>query len=379
MGATVSRASLPTEFYDRTSALVARAPLPQFTFAEMVYAAVMRAELMRVGPDAFRLMQGRGVSDQGAPYPDLETMQLILSEKLPGAQAILVADELADGPGHTIRINRPVFSGGGYSFASRRLGAGGTISTTPITVQDEQVAITIQTSTGPMSASGTVTQPYAINRRDSQRSVHSLVDRVAQALKYDRNKMLDTAVAALFDSPSSVIYPGDPSGSLDSSGTTGDAAALPVPGDRPFSLEVLMRAIKVLQVANIPHFTDGVYRAVITPTQAMQLALDPLWRQQAKELPERNILRASAVGRIPGVEVYASNSISVDTSTVSGNSINHGVVFGPGMVGYVAGRDGCFVANSTNDNYGNDTLVIWQCDEGAAVVDNRFGVGIHSD
>ena len=87
----------------------------------------------------------------------------------------------------------------------------------------------------------------------------------------------------------------------------------------------------------------------------MQLALDPLWRQQAKELPERNILRASAVGRIPGVEVYASNSISVDTSTVSGNSINHGVVFGPGMVGYVAGRDGCFVANSTNDNYGNDT------------------------
>lgn len=374
MPAVIGRVSLPTEFYDRTSAQIARQPLPDFTYAQMLFAANARAELMRVGPEAFQLVAGRGVQDQGAAYPDFKTMQAVLNDELSVAKAILVSDELATGPGHTLRINRPVYSGGGYTFNSRRIGAGGSISTTPITLTDEQVSITIQTNVGPMSASGTGPQPYPISRMDAQRSIHSLVDRVASSLRYDRYALIDGQMAALFDSCSTTLYPGDSANALSS-----DTTAFQAAGDRPFSLELLMRAIESLKVAKIPRFDDGKYRAILTPHQATQLSLDPLWRQSAKELPEKNILMSQHIGSIANVAVYESNSNAIDTSTVSGVSIQHGVVFGPGMVGYAGTAEGCRVANSTADNYGETGLVVWIAYEGATVVDNRFGVAMHSD
>ena len=375
MSATIGRVSLASDFYDRTSVVIARQPLPDFTYAQMLFAASARAELQRIGPEAFSLVAGRGVQgDDGAPYPDFTTMQAVLNETLSVAEAIMVSDELATGPGDTIRINRPIFSGGGYTFASRRIGAGGVISTTPITVSDEQVSITIHKNVGPMSASGTGPQPYPISRKDSKRSVHSLVGRVSAALRYDRFALIDGQFASLFDSGSSTLFPGDEAGAI-----TTDAAAFVVNGDRPFSYELLLRGVETLKVAKVPRFSDGKYRAILTPHQSKQLQLDPVWKQSSKELPEKNILMANHIGTVGNVIVYESNSNTIDTSTVSGVSIQHGVVFGPGMVGYAGTAEGVRVEPSTQDNYGEDALVVWICYEGASTIDNRFGVALHSD
>ena len=69
-----SRIQLPAEFYDRTSEVVLRQPLPQYLYAKLVYAAAAKAELLRVGPDAFTSM-GRGPSSQGAAYPAPATLE----------------------------------------------------------------------------------------------------------------------------------------------------------------------------------------------------------------------------------------------------------------------------------------------------------------
>ena len=79
------------------------------------------------------------------------------------------------------------------------------------------------------------------------------------------------------------------------------------------------------------------------------------------------------------IEVYPCQTNVVDTSTVAGVSINHAVMFGPGMVGYAPTAEGVRIARANEDNYGEDNLVQWICYEGAAVLDGRFAASAHSD
>lgn len=381
MSIVLGRSTLPSEFYDRVSKIIAKQPLPEFTYARIAYLSNMSAELGRIGPEEFRGVFTGAMKDGGEAYPELTTMQLMLNgdRTTAMASAIMTADEIATGPGHTIRIPRPVFSGGGYTFAARRIGPGQTVSTTPIGVTDQEVSITVERHMGPYASGGTAVQPFAVSEAEARRSVHSLVQRAVRGLQYDRNAMLDAGLAALFDNWSTVIYPGDPAGALNSSGTTGDAAAFTNPGNRPFSLEGLKRAATILKIANIPRFADGTYKSIITPKQAEQLELDPLWVKASSMHKENNPLFMNYIGRVGDLEVFSSNSNTVDTTTVSGSTINHAVVFGPESVGYASTAEGCHVRQSSQTNYDQEALIVWVCDEGATQLNNTFGVGIHSN
>ena len=46
---SISRVTLPNEFYDRTSAVMLRQPEPQYLYAQLVYLADLNAEFRRVG------------------------------------------------------------------------------------------------------------------------------------------------------------------------------------------------------------------------------------------------------------------------------------------------------------------------------------------
>lgn len=376
-----SRNDLPTEFYDRTSERVLRAPLPQFLYARLVAAAAAQSELKRLGADSFTML-GRGPSMAGASYPDLAgNLDQLVTDEI-RSDAVLVTDELAEGRiGHTIRINRPIFAGGGYTFAQRAFSAQQKLSLVPIGLSDEQVSITIQRNAGPMSASGSVSQPYFISRMDSQRPVHSLVERVGAALQYDRNALIDGQFATFFDSSSNaLIFPGDSNDQLPT-----DASAWPVVpsgSSRPFDLETVLRMEQRLHDAKIPRFNNGRYMLFVTPKQLRQLASDPQYRGQAAYIAERNLLSTGATGTLVvngAIEVYPCQTNVVDTATVSGVSINHAVMFGPGMVGYAPTAEGVRIARANEDNYGEDSLVQWICYEGAAVLDGRFASAAHSD
>lgn len=382
MAPTIGRATLPSEFYDAVSKVVASTPLPEWTYARMIYAASMQAQIMRMGPENVRgiFRQDMGASS-GMPYPDLSLMQMIINKDPLAAfsEAIMVSDELATGQGHTLKIPRPVYTGGGYSFAARRIGPSQKISETPITITDENISITIERHSGPFAAGGTEPQPVSVSEADMKRSIHSVIDRVSNTLQYDRNALLDAGIASLFDNWELVIYPGDPNGLLNSSGTAGDAAALPTAGSRPFSLEVIKRAETRLIQRNIRRFSDGTYKCIITAKQAEQLALDPLFVRLSAYINEKNPLVSQSIGRVGNVDIYVSNSNAVDTTTVGGVSIQHGVVFGPGSVGYAHTAEPAHTRQAGSTNYDQQALLIWVCDEGASQLDNRFGVGIHSN
>jgi hypothetical protein len=231
-----SPAWLPSEFTEITSALMLKAPVKQFLYANMVYMADAQAQL-RADPSSFEWVSGRGVpaTAGGAPVPPLESMQLMLADNIRG-EVIITSDELANAPGSVVKINRPVFTGGGYTFAQRAVGSGQTMSTTPISLTGEQVPITINRYSGPFAAGGTVPQPYGIDRFQAMQSVHSLSAKVAQYLQYDRDALLDNGIATLIDNPASgaVLYPGDPNNTLSS-----DASAFITDGDCAVSQEFL--------------------------------------------------------------------------------------------------------------------------------------------
>lgn len=376
----ITRATLPAEFYDRTSAMMLVQPEPQYLYAQLVYMADVQAEL-RVNPDAYSLFTGRGITGsdgaQVKPYAENQ-LQLVAADKIRG-ESIIVSDELARGNvGHTIRMNRPIFSGGGFTEAARLVASGQSISTTGITMTAEQVAITIKRFAGPYDVANSRVAPYPIDRFDAQRSVHSLVASVGTQLARDRMKFVDSVYASIFDSPvsTSVLYPGDPTNSLSS-----DASAFPAAsnGYRPFDADCVFRAEQKLADLFIPRFGDGMYRLIVTPQQARQLRNDPAFQKMAVFESEMNPIKQSFVATLGQVEIYQCSTNTVDTSTVAGVSINHAVMFGPGLVGRVKDGEGCRVANSTDDNFGETPKVVWIAYEGQSLLDNRFVCGIHSN
>lgn len=368
----VSRVTLPSEFYDRTSELMLVQPEPQYVWARLLFMASGQAELRRAA--ALGISPDRAIAAIGAQVPDLAEMQLLLSDTVRG-EAILVSDELGVAKhGHTVRINRPIFTNSTYTEASRTVAAGQTISTTPIDLTAEQVAITIHRQCGPYASSSV--RPYAVDRMDAEHAVHSLASTVGLHMSRDRNRYVDTVIGGLFDTVASgnTLYPGDSANALST-----DASAFVSNGDRPFDVETIFRAEENLNAANVPRFANGTYAVVLTPRQVRQLRSDPQFGRLSPFESEKNPLTTAFVGNIgKTVEVYVGTTQTIDTTTVSGVSIQHGVMFGPGKVGY-ANAGPCRVAASTDDNYGETAKVIWICYEGQADLDARFGCAIHSD
>lgn len=362
-----SRVTLPAEFFDIVSPMMLVQPEPQRYFAQMIFASNARAELSINSGAFFNSRQPLPAS--GAPVMDLAAQQLMLARS-PLGEAISVVAELGHrGVGHTIRINRPVFAGGGYTEAARVIAQSASISTTPIEVGAEQVSITVKRVAGPYASGGSSVQPYAIDRFDAGKSVHALADLVGMHLRRDRMTYLDTVVGLLFDGASSnVVRAGNLT--ADSQFVAGT--------QQPLDLDTLLRGVETLSNANIPRFADGRYMAILSPTQIRQLKTDPDWASQAREDPAYNLLTGGTYLNVgEDLKIAVSNTIQRDTATVSGATIQRGLMFGPGAIGYGL-DDACRVASANEDNYGETAKVIWLAYEGLGMLDESFICGIRS-
>lgn len=363
-----SRVEVPQDFFDITSTMLLRTPVPQFAFAQMAIAGISRAALLAT--DAEAGFQGfRGPSTQGAPAGALNDHQLVLAQSIYG-QAITVVEEAAkQGIGETIKLPRPTFSGGGYTRAARTVAQSQTISTTPIAIGMEQASVTVERHAGPYDTTNSRVAPFAIDRLASQRSVHSLVQLVGMNLVYDRMAFLDAVFSLLFDGAvTSVVRP---------AGITADNA-FPTSGEAPLDLDTLLRAEEALHNANVPRFADGTYLAVLSPRQIRQLKLDPDYAGQAKELPEKNPLNNSAVTKVGStITVMSVNTVQTDTSSASGSTIYRGTMMGPGAIGFGV-TEPVRAAYSTDDNFGETAKVIWLCYEAMGLLDERFLCSIRS-
>jgi hypothetical protein len=356
----INRASLPTEFFDITSDSLLVQPEPQYMFAQLWKLALGAA---LGSPGAL----GRGaVGENGAPVPDVDAMRLMLDDGL-AASTIKVVPELGKSPGHTVKINRPFFEDTTYTAASREVASGSTISTSPIDISNEQVALTIKRFVGPYDQANARPAPYGLDRFDASMSVHKLAGLVGHHLKRDFDKFVDSSLISLLDSASTIVRPG----ALASDDAILDAGAAPC------DLATIAATERALDDANIPVFPNGRRILVLTPRQIESLKLDSDFARLAEShAPWNPILAQSYYKSIGGFDVYKSNSLRKVANT-SSVPVQRGVAFGPGVLGSGVGEMPR-VAFANEDNFGESALVVWILYAAFSLLDNRFAVSVRT-
>ena len=363
----VTRASIPEEFFDVTSAMLLRQPQPQFLHAQLFFVALGAS----FNPGSLLgFLPSREIGGEGALYADLQEQQLIIDDPIM-SEAITVVPELGQkGIGHTVRLNRPKFVSTTYTEASRLIAASTVISTTPSAIASEQVPLTVKRWAGPYDSGQAAVAPIGIDRLDAQRSVHNLAGAIGTQLVWDFHKFVDSVVVSMFDSGANVIYP---------QGFAQDTD-FKAAGDGPFSYEMVLRSQKKHDDLSIPTFANGNRVMILTTQQINDLAQDDLFVKFAQYNPPLNpVLRKSYFKSVAGYDIYKSTTLNQVLNGNSPNiSVQYGQAFGPGMVG--AGIDEMpRTAFSTADNYGEQALVIWLMYAGWGVLDNRFGLSLRSD
>lgn len=361
----ISRAGLPEEFMDVVSAAVLRQPEPQYLHASLFKQALSGAfNIENMGSMGLPI-GNRAIPSGGAPYTDAVSDRLMLAMPDPVySAAIKVVPEMSDRVGHTVRINRPRFGDSVYTLASREVASGSQISTTAIDLSSEQVTLTLKRYVGP--SNGTNPAPYAVDKLDATRSVHSMAGLVGKHMQRDLDKFLDKVMVTLLGSGTTTLWPGS---------VTSDNTPTAV-GDMPGDLDVLFRAEETLRLANIAPFSNGRYMAIITPTFARQLKQDPMFQRLSRYFPQTNPIYQSYLATCGALDIFLSNTLS---SANNSNSVPvyTNQVFGPEMVGAGVSRLPTVVPN-TQDNYGEQALLVWIMYAAFGVLDARFGVQIHT-
>lgn len=355
----IDESTLPSNFFTITSPKLLKQPEPQYFWNMLLASAEARSQLVASGAD---IKPSGNLSEGGVAFAS-ELDRLMLAAASENAEAIMVEESLGSGPGHTIRINRPAFSGGGYTEADRQIGPSTTISTTPIDISAEQTTITLKRIVGPHSSGGTVPQPYGMDSFDMSMGVHKISDMVALHLRRDRMVYADTVVNSYFNSPASgnTLYVG--SNTADNDYTTADAG--------PCGAELLFRVEERLASTHIPTFSNGRWKMALHSRALRQLKSDAVYAAYAKSHADgRNPLFPGYVATLGRLDLYEVNTIG---SAANGSSITvyKNVAFGPGAVGYGVGKRPQ-VQKSTDTNYGEALKVIWCAYEGLACLDDRF-------
>ena len=359
--AVLNRSTLPQEFFDITSAELLIAPEPQYLHAQLAMASI--AADLELNGAKFGLA-GREAPANGADYIGIDQMKLMLSDPI-GGSAIRANVDIGKGPGQVVKLNRPSFANSTYTLASREINASSSISTSPLAVSSEQVALVLKRYAGPYDSDNTRVAPYAIDSFDAQFSVHRMASIVGMHMRRDYHRWLDSVMVALFDTAANTVYVGTAAADTDYKSA----------GDNPLDADTLFRVEETLGSNNIPQFANGRWACVLHPRQLRQLKTDSQFGRYAEDHKEVNPLFKSYVSTLSSLDIFVSNTLDTDASTTT---IYKGQAFGPGAVGLGVGKMP-MVASSTDDNYGMQQKVIWTADLAPAVLDNRFLVSIHSN
>lgn len=365
--AMIDRASIPEEFYDLTSAMLLVQPEPQYLHAQLFKQALGAAMNLPSGGAMGLPVGSRPIQSSGANYTSAMYDRLSLASPDPVySQALAVVPDFAQKVGHTVRINRPKFGSGGFTLASREVASGAQIGTAAIDLSSEQVTLTLKRYAGPYDSVAGAIAPFAVDKLDASRSVHSVSQIVGKHLQRDLDKWLDAVFVALTSAGATTLWP---------QGFTTDNGSVTA-GDMPGDADILFRAEETLKNASIPRFANGRYMAIVSPTFARQLKADPQFIQFAKYFPQTNPLYQSYLNTIGGIDIFESTTLSSATNS-SSVPVTTSMVMGPNMVGAAAGRLPEVMPN-TQDNYGEQALLIWIAYLAFGVLDNRMGVQLHT-
>lgn len=360
----VARASLGAEFFDITSAKLLKQPEPQYLYAQL-WKMALNASLKAMTGIAFRPDPSY---NEGKPYASAEEQRAVFDDPI-FESAIQVVPELGNGPGHTVRLNRPVFANTTYTQAAREIGTGTSISTTPINISSEQVSLTLKRFGGPYDQTNSRVAPFGVDRFDAGRSIHSLASMLGMQLGRDFDKFIETVVGALLNLASSTVRAND---------YAADTAFSNAGGDGPMSYKLISKVERVMDDANLSVFPDGNRVMVLPPIAIEQLKEDPQFARLAEFHPPVNpVLAKSYFKSIGRMHLFKSTSLPTTTNGSTG-TVYRSHAFAPGVIGSGVGEMP-HTATSTADNYGEWALVIWLMYAAFQNLDNRFCVLVHTN
>jgi hypothetical protein len=356
---SIQRATLPDNFYDTQSAKLLVQPEPQYLFAALFLSAIGTA----LPIPASMGLNGRPAPSSGAAYMSADRDRLKLAESVPSSLFALGVD-FNKAPGHTIRINRPLFTDSTYTAASRAVSTGATISTTGIGLSSEQTSLTLERYAGPYSSG---VKPYAIESFDANMGVNSIPSMVGTHLARDFHKFLDTVWVTL-GSGGTAVYP---------EGMTADNDATTA-GSFPMTVEQLSRTEQLMDEAHLPTFPDGKRMMVLTPYQWKQLKHDPEYEANSSDHPAFNILYASwgYVKTVGKFHIFVCSTLST-TNNSSSVPVHYGMALAPG--GFMGGMGRApSIRAASDDNYGETVKVIWLADLAFGISDSRLFRSVRS-
>jgi len=343
-------------FIDILSPKLLTQPEPQYPYAKLALSAVGSA--LPVPADIG--LPGRELNAQGAPYMQLDDMQLMLSDPI-GKELFAVGVDLLGGTGMTVRLNRPKFTDSTYTEASRRLTPGVSVSTSGIALSSEQTSITLHEYAGPYSNSAGAVVPIAIDKGAAQNGVHNAWDAAGLQFTRDFHKWLDHWVVSTLDLTTNIVRPRGMAADNDATGA----------GQFPLDYETVIRTNRIMNDASLPRLPDGRRIMVVTPTGAAQLGLDRRFQRASAYMPEFNTLFAGTyVKSLPEFHIFMSQTLTVADND-SGVEIQHAHAIAPGALGIAMGM-APEVRPNTNDDYGRTVLAIWMAWLGLELLDQRF-------
>lgn len=375
--ADITRTVIPQEFQDLTSARMLRAPEPQYFHATLLK-GMIGATKVKSTAERFGLpLPGRdgAWAGVGADITAEAFAGLVLND----ASGIFEAVEYFDDfdrmgpenlrPGHTVRVNRPIFTDSTYTLAARTIAAGTTISTTGTGVSMGQVDLTLRKVGGPYLSSAVV--PYVAEKFDMSRGIHKAADLVGMFLQRDCDKSFDKFMIDLFDAVDST------NGIVRPDGMTADNDS-GAAGSFPMSYQVLAKLKTRMVEQHVMPFRNGRYALVLAPRQVEQLKTSPDFKQLSSFMRDINpLFTASYQFTIDGFDVYQSTTLTT-ASNSSSVTIYYGQAFGRQVVGVGCPRPPEAVMN-TQDNYGESVPLIWLSYIALTTLDNRYTYRVTTD
>jgi hypothetical protein len=373
----VGRGTMPQNYLDFLALgvnpmLRLKTPEPQYFFAQALLGS-------RIGSNALKMaMEPRDwamamAGGNGAVLPAGLDRLIRYAEAFP--QIVQTVEELdgTKGKGDTIKLERDVFTGGGYTTADRKKTPGKTTSTTGLVITGEEVPMVLEHYRGPFGASGTEPQPYVVDEFDNKfrANKEALASRIFRHLHRDRVKFLDTVVRDLFRATTNITYADGVANVLSMTAAAGHTA----------NLEMVKRARKSINDREWQPFANGNYLFLVPTEFDVQMIADPDWIQYTKAHGggSGNPIFGK-IAQVDDVEIIqvttlktyaAGDTVPGDGNAVpSGATVYEGLMIGPGAVGYAVAQDAESRFSDSTD-YGASASIIWDSKESFKTLDVR--------
>jgi hypothetical protein len=367
----IGRSTLPQNFLDSTSdGMRLPQPNPQFFFAMLALGAIQRTAAIAMSVDGAESFVKIMFAGGGAPVPANLERFARTADAYP--DAIQYVSGFGKNAGDTVTMRRPVYTGGGYSEAARRVNPAKPTSLTGQALSMEDVEVTLGQFEGPYDATNSEVRPYMILEFDTKyrKNKDNLAQETANHLTFDYVKWLDTVVRDRFRATANMTY----------ADAVANVLSMTVGAGHSINLDLILQARKAISDRERRPFDNGRYLCLVPTIFNTDMIQDPIYRQLAAQQNGKGNQLFNYLASVQDVDIFevstlksyaAGDTVPNDGQVVpAGSTVYEGLLIGPNAVGFGRAEDP--TAHDTADtDFGKNAKVIWRSVEAFQTLDSR--------